>query len=362
MAVTLESSHRYGRLSVFRVHGSPRDVGEQLGERFTKEAHRAVEIFKRELTWEPGGTMEGAKRYARKVLPRIETWYPDFLDEMRGYSKGSGVAFDILAASWSGYSPSLGRKGCTDLAVGPEHTADGSVLVAHNEDYSPPFEGNVVPVHVAVDGKPAFFAMSYGGLFPTIGFNDAGISLTGNAVSHNDSRVGIPKMFPPRRVLEARTLVEALEASMPEGRGSSFNNIVCSREGELYSMEGSATTFDAVYGEDGWLVHTNHYLSPKMWKFETNLHTKFCSIMRYNRARRLLKPFLGRVTPETIMAIQRDHVGEPDSICRHENPANGEADKTKTLFGSVINLTTGEVWVSGSTPCSTEYRTYRLGG
>src|SRR3989337_3970877 len=116
-----------------------------------------------------------------KVLPRIETWYPDFLDEMRGYSKGSGVAFDVLAASWSGYSPSLGRKGCTDLAVGPEHTVDGSVLVAHNEDYSPPFDGNVVPVHVAVDGKPAFFAMSYGGLFPTIGFNDAGISLTGNA-------------------------------------------------------------------------------------------------------------------------------------------------------------------------------------
>src|SRR3990170_4009933 len=347
MALAMASpSTRYRSLAVFHAKGSPLEVGEQLGERFTKEARLGVEIFKMELRWEKGATLDGAKRCAHKILPIIEKWFPDFVEEMRGYAKGSGVPFDVLAASWSGYAPSQGVKGCTDVAIGPDHTADGSVLVAHNEDYSPPFEGIVVPVRIAVDGKPAFFAMSYGGLFPTIGFNEAGISLTGNAVSHNDTRLGIPKMVAPRRVLEARTLVEAPEWSMPEARGSSFNNIVCSREGELYSVEGSATTFDALYGEDGWLVHTNHYLSPKMWKFETNPHWKHCSVMRYNRARRLLKPFLGHVTPETIMKIQRDHVGKPDSICRHENPANAEADKTKTLFGSVINLTAGEGYVS----------------
>lgn len=361
MSVLLEPERgRHGALDVFHAKGSPRSVGEQLGVRFAKEAHRAVEILKKELSWQKGATLEGAKRYGRKILPMVEAWYPDFVEEMRGYSKGSGVKFDVLMAQWSGYNPAVGAKGCTDVAVGPEQSADGSVLVAHNEDYSPWFEGNVVPVHVAVQGKPAFFAMSYQGLFPTMGFNEAGISLTGNAVSHNDTRVGIPKMFPPRRVLEARTLVEALEWSTPEGRGSSFNNIVCSREGELYSMEGSATTFDALYGEDGWLVHTNHYLSPKMWKFERNPHEKFCSIMRYHRARRLLKPSLGRVTPETIMAIQRDHVGKPDSICRHVNPSVPDADKDTTLFGSVVNLTKGEVYVSGCTPCETDYRVYRL--
>lgn len=363
MAVTLESSAGpYRPLEVFRAKGSPRDVGGQLGTRFTKEAHRAVSVFRKELSWEKGATMDGAKRYARKVFPKIETWFPDFIEEMRGYAKGSGVPFDMLSAQWCGYSPSMGLKGCTDLAVGPEQTADGSVLVAHNEDYAPDYDGIVVPVHVAVEGKPAFFAMSYQGLFPTMGFNEAGVSLTGNAVSPNDLRVGIPKMFPPRKVLECRSLVEALAASMPEGRGSSFNNIVCSREGELYSMEGSATAFAAIYGEDGWLVHSNHYVSPKMLAFERNPHEKFCSILRYNRATKLLKAALGRVTPETIMKIQRDHLSRPDSICRHENPADKEEDRTKTLFGSIVNLTTGEVYISGSTPCETEYRTYRLGG
>ncbi len=361
MSVILESAKSGHRaLDVFRARGSPRSVGEQLGQRFRSEAHRAVDIFKKELSWEKGATFEGAKRYGRKILPKVKKWYPDFIDEMHGYSEGSGVKFDVLMGQWSGYRPSLGLKGCTDLAVASEQTADRSVLVAHNEDYSPWYDGIVVPVHVAVDDKPAFFAMSYQGLFPTMGFNEAGISLTGNAVSHNDTRVGIPKMFPPRRVLEARSIVEALTWSIPEARGSSFNNIICSREGELYSMEGSATAFDALYGEDGWLVHTNHYLSPKMWRFEQNLHWKFDSIMRYHRARRLLKAALGRVTPEKVMAIQRDHVGNPDSICCHVNLRVPEPDRDQTLFGSIINLTTGDVYISGSTPCETEYRVYRL--
>ena len=353
---------QYGPLEVFPVRGSPRQVGEALGERFAHEAERAVEIFRKELTWEKGATVEGAKRYARKVLPRIEAWVPDFIEEMRGYAAGSGVPFDLLLAQWSGHSPSAGLKGCTDVAAGPEQTADGSVLVAHNEDYTPDYDGLVVPVHVAVEGKPAFFAMSYQGLFPTMGFNDAGISLTGNAVSPNDVRIGIPKMFAPRRVLESSTLKEALESAMPAGRGSSFNNIVCSREGELYSLEGSATDFEALYGDGGWLVHTNHYVGERMLKYERDPQEKFCSILRYNRARKLMEATLGHVTPETIMRIQRDHLSRPDSICRHENPKDPEADRVKTLFGSIVNLTTGDVYISGSTPCETEYRVFRLTG
>ena len=362
MVARLESpAPSYAALTVFRARGSPREVGEQLGERFAQEAARAVKIFRKELAWEKGATFDGARRYGRKVLPRVEAWYPDFVEEMRGYAKGSGIAFDTLLAQWSGYSPSAGLKGCTDVAIGPDQTADGSVLVAHNEDYTPDYDGGVLPVHVAVEGKPAFFALSYQGLFPTIGFNEAGFSLTGNAVSPNDTRAGIPKMFAPRRVLEARTLKEALTWAMPAGRGSSFNNIVCSREGELYSLEGSATDFEALYGAGGWLVHTNHYVGAKMLKYEADPHANFCSILRYNRAKKLLEPHLGHVTPETIMAIQRDHLSHPDSICRHVNPADPEADRVKTLFGSILNLTKGEAYISGSTPCTTEYRVFRFG-
>jgi isopenicillin-N N-acyltransferase-like protein len=305
--------------------------------------------------------LKEAIAYGRKIRPYVRDYFPDFLDELRGYSEASNVPLVELIAQWSGYTPSLavGRKGCTDLAVSSEVTKDGCVYAAHNEDYSSVYEGLVVPVHIQVTGKPDFFAMSYGGIFPTIGFNSAGISLTGNEVSPNDRRLGIPKMFPPRKVLEATSFLEALSYSTPEKRGDSFNNIVCTAEGELYSMEASATQFEAIYGADGFIVHTNHYTSPKMLKFEENfgLSTR----VRYNRALKLLKSELGKVTVDTIMKIQSDHIGYPLSICRHEDPKVTPKLNSKTLFGAIINLTDKTVLITQGNPCTPSYSKYKLG-
>lgn len=96
-------------------------------------------------------------------------------------------------------------------------------------------------------------------------------------------------MFPPRRVLEARSLVEAMKSSMPASRGDSYNNIVCSADGELYNMEGSGTAFAPLYGGEGYIVHTSRYLHPSMLRFEEDLHDCMSSIVRYNRTHKLLR-------------------------------------------------------------------------
>lgn len=51
--------------------------------------------------------------------------------------------------------------------------------------------------------------------------------------------------------------MEAMKFSMPASRRDSYNNIVCSADGELYNMEGSATAFAPLYGGEGYLVHTS---------------------------------------------------------------------------------------------------------
>lgn len=348
-------------LRVFKVSGSHYEVGYKIGEHFANSAKRMNEIFKQYLA-RKGVSLKDAVVHGKKVLPYIEEFYPDFLDELRGYSEGSGVAYEEIMAEWSGYDPSAVYKNrwCTDMAVSSEVTADHCVYAAHNEDYHSVYDGLVMPVHVQVTGKPQFFAMSYGGLFPTIGFNSSGISLTGNALDPNDRRLGIPKIFPCRKVMEAKTIWEAMSYSTPEKRGDSFNNIVCSTEGELYSMEASATDFEALYGLDGYLVHTNHYTAPKMLRFEENPHSNFSSIVRYNRALKLLKAELGKVTVGTIMKIQSDHVGHPKSICRHEESVLTEEERLKTLFGSIINLTEKTVLISCGSPCDGRYLKYRL--
>jgi isopenicillin-N N-acyltransferase-like protein len=347
-------------LQPFEASGDHYRVGCKIGEHFADIAKRMNRIFRESSPTR--ASLRNAIAYDKKIHPYVKEFYPGFLDELRGYSEASEVPLQELMAQWFGYDRKLtgARKACTDLAVSSEVTKDGCVYVAHNEDYFSVYDGLVVPVHIKVTGKPEFFAMSYGGIFPTMGFNSAGISLTGNELNPNDRRLGIPKFLPPRKVMEATSILEALGYSTPEKRGDSFNNIVCTAEGELYSMEASATQFEAIYGKDGFLVHTNHFTQPKMLKFEAN-SSPFSSILRYNRALKLLRSELGKVAVDTIMKIQSDHVGYPWSICRHEVPQAAPQSKSKTLFGSVINLTEKTVLICQGNPCGSSYLKYKLG-
>jgi isopenicillin-N N-acyltransferase-like protein len=338
--------------------GSHHAIGVSLGKQCRDQALRMEKRFKAYIERTPGMTVESAVALSKRTLPMSKRFYPEYVEELEGYAEGTGIGFDKVYAMISDH-PVTG-KGCTDIAVNSQWTVNDCVYAAHNEDVEPWNFDDVSVVRVRPDDEPGFIAVSYGGILPTAGMNAAGISLTGNALVPNDQRPGIPKMFPVRKVLREKGIYQALMASMPEGRGHSFNNIVCDTNGEIYSMEGSATAFDALYAEEGWLVHTNHYLSPRMWRFEDNLHTRFSSIVRYNRARKLFKAELGRVEVSTFKKVFTDHVGHPESICRHADPALGPEDQTATIFSVVFDVTNRAMWLCPGSPCKGEYRKLEL--
>ena len=75
----------------------------------------------------------------------------------------------------------------------------------------------------------------------SVGFNSAGLALTGNELSPNDDRVGIPRLLLVRDILRRRTLDEAVAAALHPRRASSYNNLLSHRDGGVVSVEGSAT-------------------------------------------------------------------------------------------------------------------------
>ncbi|MGB2581198.1 MAG: C45 family peptidase, partial [Thermoplasmata archaeon] len=165
---------------------------------------------------------------------------------------------------------------------------------------------------------------------------------------------GIPKMFPVRKVLEARRIGEALESAMPEGRASSYNNICSDKNGEIYSLEGSATDCAWLYGTDGYLVHTNHYTAEKMRRFESD-PVSVGSIVRYNRALRLIERELGDVTVESLKGLFRDHVNRPSSICSHRDPNVHPLDSSETIFSVIYDLKKLRLHVCKGHPCEGRY-------
>lgn len=348
-------------LPLVEASGKPFEMGREIGRKCASRAVVYRKAIANSIAHSTGRDWNAATARARLHLPYAEEFYPDFVDEIRGYSEGAKMPFDDAFTMCAHELLSLGGfRGCTDIVANDHVTLDGNVLVAHNEDWSSDCVDTVVLLHAKPKGKPEFFTTSYAGLLPSCGMNSAGISLTGNALEPNDTRLGIPKIFPCRKVMEARRIGEALEYAMPAARASSYNNIVCDKNGEMYSLEGSATDCAWFYALDGYLVHTNHYTAERMLKFESAPSTTACSIFRYNRALRLVEDQLGSVSVDSLKGILRDHVNKPGSICRHADPGIHPLDISETIFSVIYDLSKLEAHVLKGSPCSGEYVKFSL--
>jgi isopenicillin-N N-acyltransferase-like protein len=249
--------------------------------------------------------------------------------------------------------------GCTCVTARQEHTANGHVLLAHNEDWHSEDRENVYLVRCKPEGRPSFLGMTYGPLLINIGMNAEGIGVAINSVYPNDSRVGVPRILCSRAVLNARTIGEAIRACVPKLRGGGYNYMLTDPYGELYNVETSATEHDILYGEAGWLAHTNHYISPKMRALEEP-GTYAGSTVRLNRARRLMQAQLGQITVESLQTLLRDHVNWPDSICAHEDPEDPPHEQGLTLVSLVMDSTERVMWAAPGPPCEGTYTAYQL--
>jgi isopenicillin-N N-acyltransferase-like protein len=344
-------------IPIIEVKGGPRERGRQQGEAASAQILRALNRYQDilpksiDLMWEEG-SLE-----ARKFLPYGEQTFPEFVEEIRGIAEGANVPFEeVWTLNCYEGLPHASQQvwGCTSIAVRDDQTASGHVLLAHNEDWNSVDKDNVYLVRAFPDDGPQFIGMTYGPLLVNIGLNAEGIGIAIDSVYPTDGRVGVPRILCSRAVLNARTIGQAIRACVPKLRAGGYGYMLADPNGEIYSVETSATTHDIIYGEDGWLVHTNHYLSTKMKDLEEP-GTYSSSNVRLNRARRLIQDQLGDVAVEGLQSILRDHVNFPDSICVHEDMEEPLHDREQTLVSLVMDLTERMMWVAPGPPCQGTY-------
>jgi len=336
-------------IPIVHLKGSHYEVGYQLGTQLKNNLVQRVERLKKKENWKK------IKAEAGLFLQYSKKYVPEYVTEIKGAADGAGLELEELfpticeeIGSW-GYEYTVG---CSDLIASNDVTEDGSVLVAHNNDTSVSSQDFVTIIHYEVEGEPEIIAVGYGGLGISVGYNSAGISLTGNQVNSNDMRVGVPRMLLVRKILAAKRIGEAIDAAILKHRASNYNQVIADDNGEIYSIEGSATDYEAIYSTDGYLVHTNHYVSPWMRRFEFDPNRITGSLIRYNRGMRLLKNHLGKINIEELKEFLSDHVNYPLSICRH-------GKRIKSTFSIIINLNTLTMWLAKGNPCEVKYNEYK---
>jgi isopenicillin-N N-acyltransferase like protein len=194
-----------------------------------------------------------------------------------------------------------------------------------------------------------------------VGFNAYGIAQLIDSVYPNDSRIGIPRLVVARAVLASRRISGAIGRMLISRRAAGYNHLLVHESGEMYSVEVSARAFDILHGTDGYIVHTNHYLSDTMKEIEKDPEELISSRVRYFRAKRLLLENSAH-TFASLQTIQKDHVNLPNSICNHNIVGIDPLDRESTITALVIDLTAREMRIAWGNPCQNEYHTYALSG
>jgi isopenicillin-N N-acyltransferase-like protein len=357
---------RSQRIPSVYVAGTHYEMGKQIGADRKQVIQQMVGVYRRYFGQQGEkigiADWDEAILQARKYLPFAEESVPQYVEELEGVADGAGLDFnDLLVLNCvEAITEDALHTGCTSLAAAPEVTADGSLLVGHNEDWLPDDQDTVYLVHAKPDNEPAYLAITYGGLLPNIGFNEHGIAQCCDSVYPNDARMGVPRIFVSRAVLAAGTPAEAIRAALNRRRAAGYNHLIVHVSGEMYNVEVSAEDFDVIYGLDGMLAHTNNYLSRRMRAIEKDSEELISSRVRYNRAARLMRSQRGKLSLKSFQSILSDHVNYPQSICSHIDENEPPLERQQTIASILMDLTTQSMYVAWGPPCQSEYRSYKL--
>ena len=331
-------------IPIIRAAGTHREAGAAIGAATGDDIRRSVAGA--------GFDPDVVLRYRGATVKHLP-WVVEELDAAARAAEVDPLAlFAGAVLELSTFSQTKVPAHCTDVAAVPTLTADGHLLVAHNNDLSAGDENEVVAIEWKVDGEPTIFTLGLGPWI-SVGWNEAGLSITGNEVAPKDEGVGIPRLLQVRDVLTRTTLTEATRAILHPARASSYNWVVA-QDDVVMSIEGSATAAEPIApAEDGTLAHTNHYVHPEMLDFEASASSEG-STARLQRAKELMTEALEEaVTRTRLREILSDHEGS-EPLCRHGN-APGDS---QTAFWCIADVTARTVMYGRGNPCDSEAQLY----
>ena len=276
----------------------------------------------------------------RATAGRPRSTCPWVVEELDAAADAAGVdRLALFAASVEELSSAAGALHRRRRRPAPPRTHLSSRTTTTS---TPATRTDVVAIEWAVEGEPRLFTLGLGPWL-SVGWNDAGLSVTGNEVAPNDERVGIPRLLLMRDVVRQPTLDDAIAAVAPSCPRLLLQLGARNTRGR---RERRGVSDRRARPAGARLVHANHYAEPAMQRYEAKPGYE-SSRARHRRAAELLA---AGAAPGEIL---RDHEA---GICRH-----GDPDGTKTVFWCVADVRSGRIEYGRGTPCDSEPQVYELG-
>lgn len=350
-----------------RVSGGPRERGRQYGEQAAERVRRSIAAYREVFAHEAGWGWERVREEAAAFRDPIARHGAKYLEEIEGIAEGAGVdVLDVLAinvrtevmfsakARRAAAGSSLPLE-CSSLAVTPERTAEGRLLVAQTWDWLVHSFDTVVVLEVQQDDGPDFVTVVEAGLLAKTGMNSAGIALATNALvtAADAGRPGVPYHVLLRSILDGETVSDGLGAILRGERSSSANYLLADEDGVAVDVEatpGDHTRTFLGYPEDGVVLHVNHFTWAGEAVRDVSLWAMPDSPFRLARLRQLTGAAAGPLGVAELQAVLSDERMRPYGICCRPDPRDEGAMRWATILGVVMDPAARTMWLASGIP------------
>lgn len=358
---------RFDPFPVIDVSGDAYECGQLYGAQAAERVARTVAFYLGSFERKKLSLAEVRER-AREYSSQIAAIDAELMRELEGIAAGAEQHVDDIVAVncrtellYGGMGGEVAATECTTIAVLPEATRDGGILIGKNWDWRNSQVDAVVVLRVRQTDRPAVVMVVEAGMVGRDGFNEDGIMVCGNLlVSTRDrGRVGVPVPILRRRIMHARHYYEAIDVLAHAPRGASGNYLIAHRDGVAIGLETTPDDLYPIYPERGLMTHSNHFQSLVAQVSGVTKYYTGDTLYRDFRARQLLEPHLGGITVDHIKHVLRDEFGAPRAICRtpHEYPGH---DPTMTIASMVFDLKQNLLHVAPGQPTRSEYQAVGL--
>ncbi len=343
-------------LVVVRATGTPFERGRAIGRGFGAEIARSLDFVDRYLAAH-AITASSLDHILGPYVVASEAALPHQVEQLRGVADGANQPFArVMAANafeeiYGQIELGVGRlaplERCTDVVV---DGVDGPLL-GHTEQWYAGDDGAVGVVIDIPDDGPAVVAPVVAGTLPLVGINEHGVAVGAMSLSARDERVGIPRALIARDVLDARDAGDAIARASRPGRAGGYAYQLAFPAAASRVIETTASRQATFLAS----VHTNHALDSSV--AEVTFPPSAGSLGRSARAGLLV----GTVEPTMagIIGILADHAAEPQSICVHPDPAEGE-EGTTVLFAMVAEPARRALTIASGHACTGSFETFLL--
>ncbi|MBN20343.1 MAG: hypothetical protein CL678_03560 [Bdellovibrionaceae bacterium] len=319
------------------LKGSAYEMGLLHGRTFKKEIHELAQIRKTLISnFLKKLTEDEILNLAHDQIEALKS-YPDFYEEFKGISEGAEIDPALLMilnnyTDMRDFSPNekddKGDAGCSIFAL----KKNNQMITGQTWD----MHASAAPYMLALEVQEPVKAhiLTLTGCVALAGINEYGVAISINNLHCKETKIGLMWGALVRGMLLQKTAKDALnylEQNLP----CSGHNYLIVDVNEAYNVETTGTQFEVTkhLKNEGYLVHTNHYLG-SLQPFEIServsktTHGRLTAIEKYFEKTSLSD---WRKIKEEI--FQTDF---PEGICISKN----ESEHTsKTCGGAIFDLT-----------------------